>query len=117
MKALLLRSLLVAVLVGPAIDLVRTVASFHRGEKYDPPVSEAEFHQMGNMTVNEMEAALAKRRIKMTRWDWLRESVPYSYFWKQVTRDAIVPSCGVFLACTWVGWMEKRHVQKLKTAT
>jgi hypothetical protein len=116
MKALLLRSLLIAVLVGPAIDLVRTVASFHSGTRYDPPLSEAEFHQMGNMTVNEMEATLAKRRIKMTRWDWLRDSVPYSYFWKQVARDAIVPSCGVFFACTWIGWMEKRRFQRLKTA-
>ena len=67
MKALLLRSLLVAVLVGPAINVVSTVALFRRGTKYDPPISEAEFHQMGNMTVNEMEAAFAKRRVKMTR--------------------------------------------------
>ena len=117
MKALLLRSLLVAVLVGPAIDLMSTFTLFHRATKYDPPISEAEFHQMGNMTVNEMDAALAKRRIKMTWWDWLRESVTYSYFWKQVARDAIVPSCGVFLACTWVGWMDRRHAQRLKTAT
>jgi len=61
---------------------------------------------------NEMDAALAKRRIKLTRWDWLRESVPYSYFWKHVARDAIVTTCGVFLACAWVGWMEKRRTPK-----
>ena len=109
MKALLLRSLFVAVLVGPAIGLVSIVASLQGGTKYDPPLSQSEFHQMGNMTVNEMEAALAKRRIKMTRWDWLRESVHYSYFWKQVARNGIVPICGVFLACAWVGWMEKRR--------
>jgi hypothetical protein len=117
MKALLLRSLLVAVLVGPAIGFVSNVASLRGGTKYDPPLSEAEFHQMGNMTVNEMEAALAKRRIKMTRWDLVRDSVYYSYFWKQVAQNAIVPSSGVFLACTWVGWMEKRDLQRLKTAT
>jgi hypothetical protein len=111
-KALLLRSLLAAVLVGPAINIVSTIMMFHRATKYDPPISEVEFHQMGNMTVNEMDAALAKRRIKLTRWDWLKESVPYSYFWKQVARDAIVPTCGVFLACAWAGWMEKRHPPK-----
>ena len=111
------RSLLVAVLVGPTVDLVSTFTLFRRATKYDPPVSEAEFRQMGNMTVNEMDAALAKRRIKMTRWDWLRDSVQYSYFWKQVARDAIVPSCGVFLSCIWVGWMERRRVQWLKGAT
>jgi hypothetical protein len=115
-KALLLRSLLVAILVGPAINLLTTFTLFRGGTKYDPPVSEAEFHQMGHMTVNEADAALAKRRIKMTRWDWLSDSVQYSYFWEQVARDAIVPSCGVFLACTWVGWMERRHVQRLNTA-
>jgi hypothetical protein len=115
MKALLVRSL-IAVLVGPAIDLARTVASFRGGTRYDPPLGEAEFHQMGNMTVNEMEAALAKRRIKLTRWDWLKDSVPHSYFWKQVAHDAIVPSCGVFFACTWIGWMERRRFQRLNTA-
>jgi hypothetical protein len=111
-KALLLRSLLVAILVGPAIGLISKVASLQGGIKYDPPVSEAERHQMRNMTVDEIEAGLAKRRIKMTRWDWLRESVPYSYFWKEVARGAIVPTCGVFLGCAWVGWMEKRRVPK-----
>jgi hypothetical protein len=114
-KTLLLRFLLVAVLVGPAINFVSTIALFHRATKYDPPITEAEFRQMGNMTVDEMDAALAKRRIKMTRWDWLRESVPYSYFWKQVAHAAIVPSCGVFLACTWVGWMERRTRGEVKT--
>lgn len=116
MKALLLRSLLVAVLVGPAINFVSTFTLFHRATKYYPPISEAEFHQMGNMTVYEMDAALAKRAIKMTRWDWLKDSVQHSYFWKQVARNAMVPSCGVFLACTWVGWIDRRHVQRLKTA-
>jgi hypothetical protein len=111
-KALLLRSLLVAILIGPAICLISKVASLHAGTKYDPPLSEAEFHQMRNMTVNEIEAALARRRIKMTQWDWLRESFPYSYFWKEVARDAIVPTFGVFLACAWVGSLEKRRVPK-----
>ena len=91
MKALLLRSLLVAILVGPAIGLISKVASLQGGIKYDPPVSEAERHQMRNMTVDEMDAALAKRRIKMTRGDWLRESVPYSYFWKQVAHALVRP--------------------------
>jgi hypothetical protein len=40
---------------------------------------------MGNMTVNEMDAALSKRGV---------------------------PSCGVFLACVWVGWMEERRLPK-----
>jgi hypothetical protein len=91
--------LLAAILVGPAIGFVSKVASLQGGTKYEPPLSADEFHQMGNMTVNEMESALAKRKIKMTRWDWLRDSVHYRYFWKQVAHDAIVPCSGVFLAC------------------
>lgn len=112
MKALLLRCLLVAILVGPAIGLISKVASIRGGIKYDPPLSETERGQMRNMKVNEMEGALAKRRVRMTRWDWLRDSVPYSYFWKEVVRDALVPICGVFLACAWVSWMEKRCAPK-----
>jgi hypothetical protein len=112
MKALLLRCLLVAVIAGPAIDIVSTISLFHGATKYEPGISEDEFHKMGNMTVNEMEATLAKRRVKMTRWDWLEESIPHLYFWKQVARDAIVPACGVFLACVWIGWVEQRHTRK-----
>jgi hypothetical protein len=112
LKALLLRSLLAAVIVGPAINIMSTITLFHGATKYEPGISEAEFHQMGNMTVNEMEATLAKRRVKMTRSDWLKESIPRSYFWKQVARDAIVPACGVFLACVWVGWTEQRHARR-----
>jgi hypothetical protein len=109
LKGLFLRSLLIAILIGPAIGFVSKVTSIQGGTKYEPPVSADEFHQMGNMTVNEMEAALAKRKIKMTRWDWLRDSVYYPYFWKQVAHDAIVPCSGVFLACIWAGWIEEKH--------
>jgi hypothetical protein len=115
-KILLLRSLLVAILIGPAISFVSKVTSIQGAMKYEPPLSETEFHQMGSTTVNEMEATLAKRRIKMTRWDWLRDSVRYSYFWKQVGHDAIVPTSGVFLACMWVGWRKENTGGKLNTA-
>jgi len=116
MKSLLLRSLLAAVLMGPAIGFASGLVALQGATKYEPPLSEAEFHQMGNLTVNEMEATLAKRRIKMNRWEWLRDSMHYSYFWKHVAHNAVLPCSGVFLACTWVGWMEIRHVQRLKTA-
>jgi hypothetical protein len=117
MKALFFRSLIAAILLGPAIGFVSELASLRGGIKYEPPLSEAELHQMGNLTINEMEATLGKRRIKMTRWDWLRDSIPYSYYWKQVAFNAIVPSSGVFLGCVWVGWMEVRRVQRLQPTT
>jgi hypothetical protein len=64
LKGLFLRSLLVAILVGPAIGLVSKVASLQGGTKYESPLSADEFHQMGNMTVNEMEAALPKGKLR-----------------------------------------------------
>jgi hypothetical protein len=110
MRALFLHSLLLAVLVGPTIGLATKFTTLQGGIKYDPPMSEAEFHQMRNMTVNEMEATLAKRRIRITRWELLRESVSYSYFWKQVAHDAIIPSCGVFVACMCLGFIERKRL-------
>ncbi len=99
--------MLAAILVGPAIGFVSKVALIQGGTKYEPPLSEIEFDRMGNMTVNEMETALSKRRIKMSRWDWMRDSIRYSYFWKQVAHESIVPTSGVFLACMFVGWREE----------
>jgi hypothetical protein len=117
MKALFLKSLIAAILLGPAIGFVSQLATIRGGIKFEPPLSDTERHQMGNLTVNEMEATLSKRRVRMTRWDWLRDSIPYSYFWKQVAFNAIVPSLGVFLGCVCVGWMEVRRVQRLQPAT
>jgi hypothetical protein len=56
MKALFLKSLIAAILLGPVIGFVSELASFRRGFKYEPPLSEAETHQMRNLTINEMEA-------------------------------------------------------------
>jgi len=113
-KTLFLRSLLAAVLIGPAIGFVSEFISVRKAARYEPPISETEIHQMEHMTVSEMKASMAKRRIVMSRWEWLRDSVPYSYFWKDLARRAVVPSSGVFLACMWVGWLEEKHVQKVK---
>ena len=114
MKALLLRSLIAAVLIGLAASFVSGLTLFHGGIKYEPPLGEAEFKQMGNLPMNEVEATLAKRRIKMTRWQWVGDSIHYSYFWKDVARDAIVPSSGVFLGCLLIGWTERRQVRRPK---
>ena len=117
MKALFLRALIAAILLGPAIGLVSKLALVHGAAKYEPPLSEAELHQMRNLTINQIEATFGKRETKMTRWEWLRDSIPYSYFWKDVAFRAIVPSSGVFLGCVWVGWTERKRVQGLKPAT
>lgn len=111
MKALLLRCLLAAILIGPAIGFVGELVSFRRATKYDPPLTEAEFSQMGNMTVKEMEATLSKRIRRVSRWEWLSDSIHYSYFWKNIARRGIIPGSGVFLACVWIGFVETRRVR------
>ncbi len=115
MKALLLRSLIAAVLIGVAISFVSGLTFFHGAIKYEPPFSEAERQQMRNLRMDEVEATLAKRRIKMTRWQWLGDSIHYAYFWKDVARDAIVPGSGVFLACLLIGCVERRQVRQPKS--
>jgi len=117
MKALFFRSLIAAILLGPAVGFVSELVSLRNGITFHPALSDAERHQMGNLTENQMEAILSKRTIKMTRWEWLRDSIPYSYYWKQVAFNAIVPSSGVFLGCVWVGWMELRRVKRLQPTT
>jgi hypothetical protein len=113
MRALFLRSLIAAVLIGPAIGFAGEFASMHNVTKYDPPLSEAEFHRMGNVAMNEVEATLRAREIKLTRWEWLKDSIRYSDFWKHVAATGIVPGSGVFLGCIWVGWMERSRAQRL----
>ena len=114
MKALLFRSLIAAVLIGLAISFLSGLTLFHSAIKYEPPFSEAERQQMRNLPMNEVEATLAKREIKMTRWQWAEDSIHYSYFWKDIARDALVPSSGVFLGCLWIGWTERRQARRPK---
>src|SRR5690242_4501168 len=108
MKTLLLRSLLATLIIGPTIGFISNVASVHRATKYDPPLSQTEIEQLRNQPANELAASLRERRIQLTRWEWLMDSIHYSYFWKQVVSSSIVPSFGIFAACIWVGWMERR---------
>jgi hypothetical protein len=117
MKALFFRSLIAAILLGLAIGFVGELVSLRNAIKFQPALSDTERHQMRYLTVNEMESILGKREIKMTRWEWLMDSIPYSYYWKRVAFNAIVPSSGVFLGCVWVGWMELRRVKRLQPTT
>ena len=113
MRAILLRSLIAALLVGPTIGFVNYVASIHGAIKYEPPLSEAELGQLRKLPMNETGIALQGRRIKLTRTQWLVDSIRYSYFWKYVAEISIVPSVGVFFACVWVGWLERRRARQV----
>jgi hypothetical protein len=109
MRSLLVRSLLVALLVGPLVTFVSTVASTRTTVKYVPGISEDEFRSYDNRSVSELEAFMKSREVKFGRYQWLRESIGYAYFWEQIAWDSIGPCIGIFLGCVVVGTLERRN--------
>lgn len=69
--------------------------------------------RMRNLPMSEVDATLRTRRVQLTRWEWLQDSIHYAYFWKPVTARSIVASFGVFIACVWIGWTERRKTQSI----
>lgn len=108
MRGLLLRSLLVALLIGPLVTFVATVASV-RTKKYEPGLSEAEIKSYDNRTVSDLEAFLKSRQVTVTRYQWLRESIGYAHFWEGIARSSLEPCIGIFLGCIVVGSLERRY--------
>lgn len=108
MRSLLLTSLLVALLVGPVVTLVSTVASVRTKVKYEPGISEAEFKSYDHRPVSELDAFLKSREVKFTRYQWLRESIGTAYFWEGIGLSSLGPSIGIFLGCIAVGKLERR---------
>jgi hypothetical protein len=109
MRRLLLRSLLVALLIGPVVAFVSAVASVRTPVEYEPGVSQAEIKSYDSRTVSELEAFLKSRQVKLTRYQWLRESIGYSYFWKGIARSSVGPFVGIFLGSIVVGTWERRY--------
>lgn len=109
MKKLLVRSLVVALLMGSLAGFADYVASVHGVSKYDPPISEEEGRQLRDLPIAKAEAALAARRRTLTRRQWVMESVGYSYFWRGVAKDSIAPAIGIFVGCLVVGGLQLRH--------
>ena|SRR5208283_5563587 len=117
MRSLVLRSLLVALLVGPLVTFVSTVASVRTTVKYEPGLSEAEMKLYDNRTVSELEAFLKSREMKFTRYQWLRENIGYAYFWKGIARSSLGHCIGIFLGCIVVGGLERRSGSTQRLAT
>ena len=112
MKRLLLRSLIIAIILGPLLAFVISAASFRHATKYDPPISEEEMKQMDNMPVKEFKTALRAREVKLTYAQWLAESIGTPYFWNSLGRGSLVPTTGIFLACTCMGILERRNARE-----
>ena len=109
MRSLLLKSLLVAVLIGPVSTFVSTVASTRANVKYEPGISEDEFRSYDNRTVSDLQAFLKSREVKLTRYQSLRESMGYAYFWKGIARSSLRCGIAVFLGCIIVGTWDRRR--------
>ena len=40
---------------------------------------------------------------KLTRMEWVQDSIGHAYFWEGVAKQSMVPVLGVFIACVFVG--------------
>jgi hypothetical protein len=112
MKTVLLRSLFVALLIGPLTTFVDVVTRTHHTHRYEPPVSEAELQQLSEGSVAHFRAELEKRQVPFTCRQWLEESVGQHYFWNSLAKSSLVPTVGVFLACVCVGGLERRELRR-----
>lgn len=117
MKSLLLRSLLAAALIGPLVAFASTVASVRPGVRYAPGISQYELKSYDSRSVTDLEAFLQSREVKLTRSQWLRESIGSAQFWEGNAWKSVEPIIGIFLGCIIVGGLERRHVRVPHSAT
>lgn len=108
MNKLFLRSMLIALLVGPTVEFISTVALVGISVRYDPPITQAEFKEYQEHTVAQLDAFMKSREVKLTRSQYIFSSIQESYFWKNLAKHSIVPCLGIFLACILVATLERR---------
>jgi len=116
MKSLVLKSVLVAVLLGPIITVVFAVAYSRSSVRFEPGISETEFKSYDNRSLSDLQALMKSREVKLTRYQTLRDSMGYAYFWKGIARSSLPSSIAVFLGCMIIGTWD-RHRGWGQTAT
>src|SRR5579863_1243857 len=114
MKRLLLRSLVIALLMGSCMGFVDFVASVRVRVRYDPPITEDEGRKLRDLPIAKAEEVLSARGKPFTRMQWLEDSIRHSYFWKAVARQSVIPSLGVFIACVLVGTLQRQDGRILR---
>ena len=110
MKRVFFVSLLLALVIGPITALTDTVLWLRGAHKYQPPITEAEWQKLLQLPATKLGLALAGREVRLTRMQWLRDSIGHSYFWKGLAKNSLVPIVGVFFACICFGGLERRRV-------
>jgi hypothetical protein len=108
MKALLIRSAIVALLAGTLIAFVNFLANLGPTHAYNPPISQEEMKQWDTLTVGQLEARLKSREVTMTRMQVFVETLKAGYFPKRLAKGGSVGAIVVFGACMFVGWVERR---------
>lgn len=111
MKRVLLASLFAAVLFGPLIAFVDSVAWTRVRYRYEPGISQAEMRQWDQLSVAQLEAQIEKRRVPYTKAQWLADSVSSRFFWTDLAKRSLVPDLCVFLACACVGGLVRRQTR------
>lgn len=97
-----LTSLLLALVFGPLIAFVDSVARTRVTHRYASLISQAEMEQWERGSVSQFKAELAKREVPYTRTQWLADSVGHTFFWNNLAKSSVIPALGVFLACMCV---------------
>jgi hypothetical protein len=114
MKRLFLRSLIIAIILGPLCAFVISAITYHHARKYDPPFTQDEEKRMDNMTVKEFHTLLSTREVKFIPYaQWVAESIGTSHFWKFLGKFSLVPSASIFLACICMGILERRKAREV----
>src|SRR5579872_4694841 len=109
MRSLLLKSFLVAVLIGPPIAFLLTVVSGGTTMKYEPAISADELRSYDNRPVSDLKAFLKSREVKLTGYRSLRESIAYAYFWKEIARSTLRSCIEIFVGCVILGTLERHR--------
>ena len=76
--------------------------------EYKPPFSQPELRQMDNLPLEKVHALMAARAVRITRTQWLDESVGSVYFWRDVATHSLAPFVAIFLGCVCIGALERR---------
>ena len=109
MRRLLVKSFLVAALIGPLTTFAFTVAYARSVLEYQPGISEEEFKSYDNRTVSEFQAFLKSRQVKISAFRSLRKAMGQGYFWKRMAQGSIPSSLAIFLGCMVVGASYRRR--------
>jgi hypothetical protein len=103
MKALVIRSFVIALVLGAVTGFFDSFIWLRDLHKYDPPISLTEAHDLARLPASEMQLRLVQREKHLTKMEWLGESIRYPYFWQGVVQKSVFPIIGIFSGCLLLG--------------